>query len=116
MDEELPMQVPPQQPLLPPGFRLHPMDEELVVHYLKRKASSAPLPVAIIGEVDLYKFDPWELPCTELPRVKLVEVDLAMMATEWTTSSSSVGWNRKPGGSCGGTCMGGRLAEGRGCF
>lgn len=49
---------------LPPGFRFHPTDEELVVHYLKKKANSAPLPVAIIAEVDLYKFDPWELPGT----------------------------------------------------
>lgn len=53
-----------QHPNLPPGFRFHPTDEELVIHYLKRKASSAPLPVAIIAEVDLYKFDPWELPGT----------------------------------------------------
>lgn len=51
-----------QHPQLPPGFRFHPTDEELVVHYLKRRAASAPLPVAIIAEVDLYKFDPWELP------------------------------------------------------
>ncbi|KAI3457492.1 hypothetical protein Pfo_014155 [Paulownia fortunei] len=51
-----------QKPQLPPGFRFHPTDEELVVHYLKKKAASAPLPVAIIAEVDLYKFDPWELP------------------------------------------------------
>ncbi|KAL8264355.1 hypothetical protein R6Q59_022485 [Mikania micrantha] len=51
-----------QQPQLPPGFRFHPTDEELVVHYLKKKAASAQLPVAIIAEVDLYKFDPWELP------------------------------------------------------
>lgn len=51
-----------QQPILPPGFRFHPTDEELVVHYLKKKASSVPLPVTIIAEVDLYKFDPWELP------------------------------------------------------
>ncbi|KAK9089381.1 hypothetical protein Scep_028463 [Stephania cephalantha] len=49
-------------PNLPPGFRFHPTDEELVVHYLKKKASSSPLPVTIIAEVDLYKFDPWELP------------------------------------------------------
>lgn len=49
-------------PQLPPGFRFHPTDEELIVHYLKRKASSSPLPVSIIAEVDLYKFDPWELP------------------------------------------------------
>ncbi|KAI4979785.1 hypothetical protein ZWY2020_016538 [Hordeum vulgare] len=49
-------------PELPPGFRFHPTDEELVVHYLKKKAAKAPLPVTIIAEVDLYKFDPWELP------------------------------------------------------
>ncbi|KAL1195286.1 NAC domain-containing protein 18 [Cardamine amara subsp. amara] len=53
---------PPPQPNLPPGFRFHPTDEELVVHYLKRKTDSVPLPVAIITDVDLYKFDPWELP------------------------------------------------------
>lgn len=47
---------------LPPGFRFHPTDEELVVHYLKRKVSSRPLPVPIIAEIDLYKFDPWDLP------------------------------------------------------
>ncbi|KAM3302358.1 NAC transcription factor 56 [Capsicum chacoense] len=51
-----------QQPQLPPGFRFHPTDEELVVHYLKKKIASVPLPVSIIAEVDLYKFDPWELP------------------------------------------------------
>lgn len=53
-----------QHPQLPPGFRFHPTDEELVVHYLKRKVASVPLPVSIIAEVDLYKFDPWELPGT----------------------------------------------------
>ncbi|PIA40768.1 hypothetical protein AQUCO_02400081v1 [Aquilegia coerulea] len=51
-----------QQPQLPPGYRFHPTDEELVVHYLKKKIASDPLPVSIIAEVDLYKFDPWELP------------------------------------------------------
>lgn len=47
---------------LPPGFRFHPTDEELVVQYLKRKAFSFPLPAAIIPEVDLGKYDPWDLP------------------------------------------------------
>ncbi|KGN64646.1 NAC transcription factor 25 [Cucumis sativus] len=47
---------------LPPGFRFHPTDEELVVHYLTRKLSSSPLPAPIIAELDLYKFDPWDLP------------------------------------------------------
>ncbi|CAL9764973.1 unnamed protein product, partial [Musa acuminata subsp. burmannicoides] len=49
---------------LPPGFRFHPTDEELVVHYLCRKAACQRLPVPIIAEVDLYKYDPWELPGT----------------------------------------------------
>lgn len=47
---------------LPPGFRFHPTDEELVVHYLCRKAADRRLPVPIIAEIDLYKFNPWDLP------------------------------------------------------
>lgn len=49
-------------PSLPPGFRFFPTDEELIVHYLSKRASSLPLPVSIIAEVDIYKFDPWDLP------------------------------------------------------
>nr|ANA10156.1 NAC transcription factor [Avena sativa] len=47
---------------LPPGFRFHPTDDELVEHYLCRKAAGQRLPVPIIAEVDLYRFDPWALP------------------------------------------------------
>lgn len=47
---------------LPPGFRFFPTDEELVVHYLCKKVVSHPLPAFIIGDVDLYKYDPWQLP------------------------------------------------------
>ncbi|RWW32675.1 hypothetical protein GW17_00002643 [Ensete ventricosum] len=47
---------------LPPGFRFHPTDEELILHYLKNRASASPCPVPIIAEVDIYKYDPWELP------------------------------------------------------
>lgn len=47
---------------LPPGFRFHPTDEELIMHYLKNQAMSRPCPVSIIPEIDIYKFDPWELP------------------------------------------------------
>ncbi|KAJ6405342.1 hypothetical protein OIU84_013327 [Salix udensis] len=47
---------------LPPGFRFHPTDEELVLHYLCRKCSSQRIDVPIIAEIDLYKFDPWDLP------------------------------------------------------
>ncbi|KAK4486049.1 hypothetical protein RD792_008712 [Penstemon davidsonii] len=47
---------------LPPGFRFHPTDEELVVQYLKRKVLAYPLPASIIPEVDVCKSDPWNLP------------------------------------------------------
>ncbi|KAG1338894.1 NAC domain-containing protein 68 [Cocos nucifera] len=47
---------------LPPGFRFHPTDDELVVHYLCRKIACQCLPVPIIAEVDLYKYNPWDLP------------------------------------------------------
>ncbi|XP_074295732.1 NAC domain-containing protein 83 [Silene latifolia] len=47
---------------LPPGFRFHPTDEELVLQYLKRKVYASPLPASIIPDVDLCKSDPWDLP------------------------------------------------------
>ncbi|XP_020227156.1 NAC domain-containing protein 2 [Cajanus cajan] len=47
---------------LPPGFRFHPTDEELVKDYLCRKCTSQPIAVPIIAEIDLYKYDPWDLP------------------------------------------------------
>ncbi|XP_073036274.1 NAC domain-containing protein 2-like [Primulina eburnea] len=47
---------------LPPGFRFHPTDDELVMHYLCRKCASQKISVPIIAEIDLYKYNPWELP------------------------------------------------------
>lgn len=47
---------------LPPGFRFHPTDEELVAYYLKRKINGREIELEIIPEVDLYKCEPWDLP------------------------------------------------------
>nr|QSD99911.1 NAC family transcription factor [Melilotus albus] len=47
---------------LPPGFRFHPTDEELVSYYLKRKINGRRIELEIIPEVDLYKCEPWDLP------------------------------------------------------
>ncbi|KAA8526856.1 hypothetical protein F0562_008915 [Nyssa sinensis] len=47
---------------LPPGFRFYPTDEELLVQYLCRKIAGQQFSLQIIGEIDLYKFDPWVLP------------------------------------------------------
>ncbi|KAE8727018.1 NAC domain-containing protein 45 [Hibiscus syriacus] len=48
--------------LLPPGFRFHPTDEELVGYYLKRKNKGLEIELEVIPVIDFYKFDPWELP------------------------------------------------------
>ncbi|CAL9043663.1 unnamed protein product [Musa banksii] len=48
--------------LLPPGFRFHPTDEELVGYYLKRKVDGLKIELEVIPVIDLCKFDPWELP------------------------------------------------------
>ncbi|GKV34213.1 hypothetical protein SLEP1_g42609 [Rubroshorea leprosula] len=46
---------------LAPGFRFHPTDEELVSYYLKRKILAKPVRFNAIGEVDIYKHEPWNL-------------------------------------------------------
>ncbi|XP_054816609.1 NAC domain-containing protein 72-like [Prosopis cineraria] len=60
------MGVPETDPLaqlsLPPGFRFFPTDEELLVQYLCRKVAGHHFSLQIIGDIDLYKFDPWVLP------------------------------------------------------
>ncbi|KAJ6740904.1 putative proteinC TRANSCRIPTION FACTOR 56 [Salix purpurea] len=47
---------------LPAGFRFHPTDDELVNHYLLKKCGGQSISAPIIAEIDLYKYDPWQLP------------------------------------------------------
>jgi len=49
---------------LPPGFRFHPTDEELISCYLKGKLNHGlkAAELEVISEVDLYKLEPWDLP------------------------------------------------------
>ncbi|CAH9145425.1 unnamed protein product [Cuscuta epithymum] len=51
-----------QQMDLPPGFRFHPTDEELITHYLTKKALDCSFSAIAIGEVDMNKVEPWDLP------------------------------------------------------
>lgn len=46
---------------VPPGFRFHPTDEELVDYYLRKKVSSRRIDLDVIKDVDLYKIEPWDL-------------------------------------------------------
>ncbi|OIV96213.1 hypothetical protein TanjilG_14890 [Lupinus angustifolius] len=52
--------------ILPPGFRFYPTDEELVVHFLHRKASLLPCHPHVIPDLHLSQYDPWELHGTAL--------------------------------------------------
>ncbi|KAK3042610.1 hypothetical protein RJ639_000862 [Escallonia herrerae] len=45
-----------------PGFRFHPTDEELVAFYLRRKVEKRPTSIKLIKQIDIYKYDPWDLP------------------------------------------------------
>nr|DAD20442.1 TPA_asm: hypothetical protein HUJ06_021905 [Nelumbo nucifera] len=47
---------------LPPGFRFHPTDEELITHYLSKKVVDSSSYAIAIGEVDLNKCEPWDMP------------------------------------------------------
>ncbi|XP_057769111.1 putative receptor-like protein kinase At5g39000 isoform X2 [Salvia miltiorrhiza] len=47
-----------QQQEMPPGFRFHPSDLELMAYYLKKKITSTPL------HIDLDNCEPWDLPET----------------------------------------------------
>ncbi|KAK3033119.1 hypothetical protein RJ639_036478, partial [Escallonia herrerae] len=45
-----------------PGFRFHPTDEELVAFYLRKKVEKRPISIELIKQIDIYKYDPWDLP------------------------------------------------------
>ncbi|XP_031477321.1 NAC domain-containing protein 105-like [Nymphaea colorata] len=46
---------------VPPGFRFHPTDEELVGYYLRKKVAAQKIELDVIKEVDLYRIEPWDL-------------------------------------------------------
>ncbi|XP_050231165.1 NAC domain-containing protein 83 [Mercurialis annua] len=47
---------------LPVGYRFHPTDEELVVHYLTRKVFGLPLPASVIPDLDVFQTHPSNFP------------------------------------------------------
>ncbi|KAI4315291.1 hypothetical protein L6164_028117 [Bauhinia variegata] len=46
---------------VPPGFRFHPTDEELVDYHLRKKVACKRIDLDVIKDVDLYKIEPWDL-------------------------------------------------------
>lgn len=47
---------------LPPGFRFHPRDEELICDYLIKWVTGSAHPLPLLIQVDLNKCEPWDIP------------------------------------------------------
>ena len=46
---------------VPPGFRFHPTDEELLYYYLRKTVAYEAIDLDVIREIDLNKLEPWDL-------------------------------------------------------
>lgn len=49
------------QSRVPPGFRFHPTEEELLQYYLRKKVANDNIDLDVILEVDLNKLEPWDI-------------------------------------------------------
>nr|WUR05399.1 transcription factor [Fagopyrum tataricum] len=49
------------QSRVPPGFRFHPTEEELLQYYLRKKIGFEKIDLDVIVEVDLNKLEPWDI-------------------------------------------------------
>ncbi|VAI76336.1 unnamed protein product [Triticum turgidum subsp. durum] len=49
------------QSCVPPGFRFHPTEEELLNYYLRKKVASEEIDLDVIRDVDLNKLEPWDI-------------------------------------------------------
>ncbi|XP_068651125.1 NAC domain-containing protein 43-like [Aristolochia californica] len=49
------------QSRVPPGFRFHPTEEELLDYYLRKKVACERIDLDVIRDVDLNKLEPWDI-------------------------------------------------------
>ncbi|XP_042492343.1 NAC domain-containing protein 43-like [Macadamia integrifolia] len=60
MPEEMSLSVNGQS-RVPPGFRFHPTEEELLHYYLRKKVAYEKIDLDVIRDVDLNKLEPWDI-------------------------------------------------------
>ncbi|MFQ6658626.1 hypothetical protein Gotur_027804 [Gossypium turneri] len=60
MSEEMNLSINGQSQV-PPGFRFHPTEEELLHYYLRKKVAYEKIDLDVIREVDLNKLEPWDI-------------------------------------------------------
>lgn len=61
---------------VPPGFRFHPTEEELVGYYLKRKVNSLKIDLDVIVDIDLYRMEPWDIQGTYVRNYRFINFNL----------------------------------------
>ncbi|KAF8404698.1 hypothetical protein HHK36_009586 [Tetracentron sinense] len=60
MSEEMSISVNGQS-RVPPGFRFHPTEEELLDYYLRKKVADKKIDLDVIRDIDLNKLEPWDI-------------------------------------------------------
>ena len=75
-----------QSSCVPPGFRFHPTDEELVGYYLRKKVASQKIDLDVIRDIDLYRIEPWDLignSTIYIPNVNVLFLDISLDPPEF---------------------------------
>ncbi|KAH9611888.1 hypothetical protein KSS87_003370 [Heliosperma pusillum] len=49
------------QSRVPPGFRFHPTEEELLQYYLRKKVANEKIDLDVVFEIDLNRLEPWDI-------------------------------------------------------
>lgn len=52
---------------VPPGFRFHPTEDELLHYYLRKKVNYEKIDMDVIKDVDLNRLEPWDIQGMPIP-------------------------------------------------
>ncbi|EYU22655.1 hypothetical protein MIMGU_mgv1a018459mg, partial [Erythranthe guttata] len=87
---------------LPPGFRFHPTDDELITFYIASKVFNGTFSGVHIAEVDINKCEPWKLPDRDRKYPTGLRTNRATGAGYW----KATGKDREVYSSSGGALLG----------